>query len=106
MTFQIIHDRGRSFVVETRARIYTEPKPRLPQKPRYTRPEWKHVEPLLDHNGYRPGKIFELGADQCRFVIKDDHTMCGQKQHKGSSYCPHHWRKTVDPRYYDTQDGE
>lgn len=40
-------------------------------------------------NGYKPGKLLELGADQCRFTIRDK-VMCGARVKGLKSWCPEH----------------
>jgi hypothetical protein len=47
------------------------------------------------HTNYKPGRLIELGEDQCRAVVVDEnYTMCGAKIHKGS-YCEHHHKISV-----------
>lgn len=100
MTIQLIHDRGRIIKVETRPMVSEDvhmPKAkRLPQKPRYTKPEWKEVKLPKAHTGYTKGYIWDFGADQCRWVLNDKHLMCGKKQVGKSSYCEEHHPRTID----------
>lgn len=70
-----------------------EPEPRtavqsrLPGKPRTARGirEWGPLPRV--HTGYKPGRLIDLGLDQCRFTIRD-RVMCGAKVHPGTSWCP------------------
>jgi hypothetical protein len=92
MTFQLIHDRGRVIRIEQRAFVdTTEARSTIKHRPRGTWKGWREVKLPKSHNGYKPGPIYDLGADQCRFIWSDeDHIMCGAKVQTGSSYCPSH----------------
>lgn len=46
-----------------------------------------------DHSNYRPAKCYDLGPDQCRFVIDADYTMCGKK---GFPWCDEHRARITD----------
>jgi hypothetical protein len=75
---------------------HTVHRPRVVQKPRYTRPEWKIVQMPKTHTNYKPGKLINLGADQCRYTINDDkHIMCGKKTVPDRSWCEEHYRVVI-----------
>jgi len=48
-------------------------------------------------NGYRPGPVLDMAADQCRFTVHGT-TMCGAKIAGESSYCEVH-RAVCYPAY-------
>lgn len=102
MSITFIHDRGRvlSFKSpETKFSDPTDAKPKEPQRVTHRGrwKSWREVKMPKAHNGYKPGFIYDLGADQCRFIPGDDHIMCGAKQRDGSSYCEKHHALVVAP---------
>jgi hypothetical protein len=65
--------------------------PRRPQKAAYGHRglpyRLRDLKPITSGgNGYKPGKLVDLGPDQCRYDIRDG-IMCGAK---GYPYCEHH----------------
>ena len=65
--------------------------PRQPQRATFRREGLPHrlreFRPISDvGNGYKPGKLVDLGPDQCRYIMADGN-MCGAR---GYSYCPVH----------------
>jgi len=50
------------------------------------------------HNGYNPGVLTELGADQCRYTIHGE-TMCGCKTIPHTSWCEAHRAIVYQPRH-------
>lgn len=65
--------------------------PRQPQRATFRREgqpyRLRDFQPIGDGgNGYQPGKLVELGADQCRYTLVNG-LMCGAR---GYPYCPVH----------------
>lgn len=61
--------------------------PKLPQRRNLKPARLDGFKPLrTGGNGYRPGKLLELGHDQCRFTLASG-LMCGAK---GAPWCPDH----------------
>jgi hypothetical protein len=102
MSFQIIHTgKGQTRSIESPS--YADPTVEAPREKQrlsgvakfYLRqPVHRQVERLqCAHTGYKPGKLLDLGPDQCRFIAGEERIMCGAKTIKSqtsSSYCEHH----------------
>ena len=65
--------------------------PKLPQRRNLKPARLDGFKPLRSSgNGYRPGKLLDLGLDQCRWPTSDA-LFCGHKISRGS-YCERHVR--------------
>jgi len=85
--------KGFQFVETAETPAVVADQPRGTQRVRlWVRPmRMDHFKPVsMKGNGYRPGKLLDLGPDQCRYTL-DDGNMCGRK---GFPWCPHHHRLT------------
>jgi hypothetical protein len=52
-----------------------------------------------ENTNYKPGRILDLGDDQCRFVIGDRYLMCGALvDYHGSSWCAEHRARITQPK--------
>jgi hypothetical protein len=76
---------------------FTEPKPRRPQRAAFGHRGMPHrmatFKPISDTgNGYKPGKLIDLGPDQCRWTIAEG-VMCGKKCRY--PYCEGHGGKRL-----------
>lgn len=61
--------------------------PKMPQRRNLKPARLDGFKPLWSSgNGYRPGKLIDLGHDQCRFTLASG-LMCGAK---GAPWCPDH----------------
>ena len=61
--------------------------PKLPQRRNLKPARLDGFKPLRSSgNGYRPGKLLDLGPDQCRFTLSTG-LMCGAK---GAPWCQDH----------------
>lgn len=74
--------------------------PQAPQQPRPVTPQRRRLTYIPNRladfrpissagNGYKPGKLLDLGKDQCRFTIRDK-VMCGAKVMGLTSWCQEH----------------
>jgi hypothetical protein len=100
MTDTIIHDRGRTLIFKQPKPKFADPTisaPRERQRPRGTWKGWREAKMPKEHNGYKPGFVYDLGPDQCRFIPGDDYRMCGAKNDGVSSYCEKHHALVVAP---------
>jgi hypothetical protein len=81
-------------VIEDRVFIdTTEAKPRIRQKLAgvlYAKRN-REARDLSQGNGYKPGKLMDLAADQCRYIAGNDLVMCGQKTHR-RDMCEAHYK--------------
>jgi hypothetical protein len=105
MNLIILSGRGRVLEVKQPAVPFSDPTlkipmrgcvPLLPIKRRRCRPEIFMPTSIKDHTNYKPGKIIDLGEDQCRWVLNEDHLMCGAQKRDGSSYCAKHHERTIE----------
>jgi hypothetical protein len=96
----ILLGKGRFLELKEPATVYRDPTVAIPRrgcvplrpiKKRLCRSERRtEIMNAVEHTNYKPGKVYELGADQCRWVIDEAYTMCGKRKDGESSYCQHH----------------
>lgn len=55
------------------------------------------------HTNYKPGKLHQLGNDQCKFAHGLDGVMCGARVHIGKSsrsYCEAHYHVVYTGKFW------
>lgn len=85
---------GKAFIFRETADVAApqQPRPATPQRRRltYVPNRMADFRPISSTgNGYKPGKLLDLGKDQCRFSIRDK-VMCGARVKGLTSWCPEH----------------
>ena len=106
MTFQLIH-RGKGRVVSHETPAFIDASvaiPRVHQRRQIGNYAMRNTIKVTEHTiasahtNYKPGKLIDLGLDQCRFIITDEnYTMCGAKVLNGKSMCADHHARCFEP---------